>query len=173
MFIATSLDGCIADRNNKIDWLYSIPNPHNIDMGYNEFISEIDALIMGRITYETVRGFDIEWPYEKPVYVLSTKLNQVPEELIGKVEIVNGKLKEVLTGIHKKGHLNLYIDGGKTIQSFLKEDLIDEITITIIPHLLGGGVKLFTELQEPLKFECVDSKIYLNKVVQNRFERKR
>ena len=64
VFIATSLDGYIADKNGGIDWLHSIPNPDNIDMGYENFISKIDALVMGRVTFETVCGFDMDWPYQ-------------------------------------------------------------------------------------------------------------
>jgi len=173
VFIATSLDGKIADKNGGIDWLHSIPNPYNNDMGYSDFFSKIDALVMGRTTFETVCGFDMDWPYQKPVFVLSNKLSSLPSKYEGKAEIVNGSLKEILNTIHKKGYYNLYIDGGKTIQSFLKEDLIDELTITTIPYLLGGGVSLFSDLPERLDFECVDSKIYLEQVVQNYFIRKK
>lgn len=172
VFIATSLDGYIADKDGGIDWLHSIPNPDNIDMGYNEFISQIDALVMGRTTFETVCGFDIEWPYKKKVFVLSNSLTDIPEELKDKVELVKGNLKDVLENIHKKGFHNLYIDGGKTIQSFLNEDLIDEMIITIIPKILGNGIPLFANIKKQLDFECVDSKIFLGKVVQNRFVRK-
>ena len=173
VFIATSLDGYIADKNGEIDWLNSIPNPNNYDLGYSEFTSQIDALVMGRKTFETVCGFNIEWPYKKTVFVLSNSLTKIPEELKGKVELVKGDLKKVIEEIHEKGFKNLYIDGGKTIQSFLNEDLIDEMIITLIPYLLGGGVPLFAELPKRLDFECVDTKIFLGMVVQNRFIRKR
>lgn len=173
VFIATSLDGYIADRDGKIDWLNSISNPDNIDMGYKEFMSGIDAVIMGRNTFEIVDGFDIDWPYQKPVFVLSNSLFEIPKKYNGKVEIVKGKLKTILEELHEKGFENLYIDGGKTIQSFLKEDLIDELTITIIPLLLGGGIPLFGKLPIQLRFECIDTKIFLNQIVQNKFERKR
>jgi dihydrofolate reductase len=73
VFIATSLDGYIADENGGIDWLHSIENPNNDDMGYAEFMSEIDALIMGRKTYETILSFGIEWPYEKYLILLNKK----------------------------------------------------------------------------------------------------
>ena len=172
VFIATSLDGYIADKNGEIDWLHSIPNPDNLDMGYGAFISQIDALVMGRTTFETVCGFDI-WPYQKSVFVLSNSLKNVPKKFEGKAEIVNGTLKEILDKIYAKGCYKLYIDGGKTIQSFLAEDLIDEMTITIIPYLLGGGIPLFSEHSDRLEFECVNSKIFLDKVVQNKFVRKR
>jgi len=173
VFIATSLDGYIADKNGGIDWLHSIPNPENIDMGYGEFTSQIDALVMGRTTFETVCGFDMDWPYQKPVFVLSNSMTSIPNKYEGKAEIVKGTLQEILEQIHIKGYYSLYIDGGRTIQSFLKEDLIDEMTITIIPYLLGGGIPLFNELTERLDFECVNSEIYLAKVVQNQFVRKR
>ncbi len=173
VFIATSLDGYIADKNGEIDWLNSIPNPNNYDLGYSEFTSQIDAIVMGRKTFETVCGFNIEWPYKKIVFVLSNSLTKIPEEYKGKVELVKGDLKKVIEEIHEKGFKNLYIDGGKTIQSFLNEDLIDEMIITLIPYLLGGGVPLFAELPKRLDFECVNTKIFLGMVVQNRFLRKR
>ncbi|MEQ8303901.1 MAG: dihydrofolate reductase family protein [Cyclobacteriaceae bacterium] len=173
VFIATSLDGYIADRNGEIDWLHSIPNPDQLDMGYAAFMTEVDALVMGRTTFETVCSFDLEWPYKQPVFVLSKSLKDVPPVYAGKAEVVKGSLKEILATIHAKGHHHLYIDGGQTIQSFLKEDLIDEMTITIIPYLLGGGTSLFSALPESLSFACVDTKIYLDQVVQNRFVRKR
>ena len=173
VFIATSLDSYIADKNGGIDWLNSIPNPDNIDMGYAEFISNIDAIVMGRATFETICGFDMDWPYSIPVFVLSNNMATIPKEYEGKAEVVKGDLKEIIKLIHNKGYFKLYIDGGKTIQSFLKEDLIDEMTITIIPCLLGGGIPLFKDLPEKLDFECVDSKIYLEKVAQNHFVRKR
>ena len=139
VFIATSIDGYIADDNGGIDWLHAIPNPQGIDIGYSEFNSQIDALVIGRATFETVCGFNMNWPYQKPVFVLSNSISTVPEKYEGKAELVKGSLKDILDYIHKKKYFNLYIDGGKTIQSFLKEDLIDEITITIIPFLLGSG----------------------------------
>lgn len=124
VFIATSLDGYIADKDGGIDWLHAIPNPDNNDMGYNAFTSEIDALVMGRNTFETVCGFDMDWPYQKPVFVLSTTQLTMPEEYKGKAEFVNGSIPEILNKIHEKGFYRLYIDGGKTIQSFLETDCI-------------------------------------------------
>lgn len=171
VFIATSLDGYIADKNGNIDWLQKIPNPTQNDMGYQEFISQVDAIIMGRKTFETICGFNIDWPYTKPVFVLTNTLKDVPIGFEDKIDFVKGDLRNVIANVHEKGYFNLYIDGGKTIQRFLKEDLIDELTITIIPYLLGDGVSLFSKMTTRLLFECVDSKIYLNKIVQNKFKR--
>jgi dihydrofolate reductase len=171
VFIATSLDGFIADKKGGLDWLETPPNPENIDMGYGEFTSGIDAIIMGRITFETVCGYDIDWPYTKPVFVLSNTLSKVPDEYKAEAELVRGELTEVLASLHKKGHSRLYIDGGTTIQSFLKEDLIDEMVITVFPILLGGGSPLFSNLENTLQFECVRTKIFLDTIVQNHFVR--
>ncbi len=173
IFIATSIDGYISDRNDGLDWLNSVPNPDNEDMGYNNFIDGIDANVIGRKTFETVCGFDIDWPYTKPVFVLSNTLDKIPENLQDKAFLIKGSLSEILNQIHKKGFSRLYIDGGKTIQHFLKEDRIDEMTITTLPVLLGGGSELFSVLPEELEFELVDSKVYLNALVQNHYRRKR
>ena len=173
VYIATSLDGYIADKNGGLDWLESVPNPDNLDFGYANFIDTIDALVMGRKTFETVCGFGGQWPYPKPVFVLSRTLTTVPEELQNKVEIVSGSLAEVIKRIRQKGYLELYIDGGVTIQSFLQEDLIDEMTITHIPILLGGGASLFGDLPEHMEFEHVSTEVLLGEMVQSRYRRKR
>lgn len=173
VFIATSIDGYIADKDNNIDWLQEVPNPDQDDMGYANFISGIDAIVMGRTTFEIVCSFGIDWPYPIPVFVLSNSLTTIPDKYKEHVELVKGDLKTVLKDIEEKGHQQIYIDGGKTIQNFLKEDLIDEMIITIIPYLLGGGVSLFGELSSRRDFKCVETKLFLDQVVQNRFVRTR
>lgn len=171
VFIAQSIDGYIADKNGKIDWLNSIPNPDGDDMAYNSFMNRMDAILMGRKTYETVLGFDTEWPYEKAVFVLSTSLKEIPESLKTKVTIVNGSLQKVLDEIHQKGFYRLYIDGGSTIQSFLKQDLIDEMIITTFPIILGGGASLFSNLSDPLNFNLLSSETYLDQITQVHYQR--
>jgi dihydrofolate reductase len=173
VFIATSLDGCISDKNNGLDWLHSIPNPNSYDLGWSAFIERIDALIMGRKTFEAVCGFDCDWPYEKPVFVLSNTLLSLPQEYAGKAELVNGPLTDVIASLNEKGFEHFYIDGGSTIQSFLKEDLIDEMIITVLPILLGGGSPLFKDLSDPLSFELLHTDVLLEAMVQNHYRRKR
>ncbi len=173
IYIATSLDGYIADKNGGIAWLDSVPIPENEDMGYVTFTNRIDALVMGRNTFETVLGFDVEWPYKKPVFVLSDSLTEIPESHKGKAHLLKGTLTEILGQIHKKGYSRLYIDGGVTIQRFLQEDFIDEMIITVFPVLLGGGPRLFSELPKKLDFELVASKVYFNQLLQQHYKRKR
>lgn len=173
VFIAKSLDGFIAGKNGEIDWLHAIPNPENNDMGYNRLMEEVDAIIMGRTTFETVCGFDIDWPYSKHVFVLSNTLKEVPQKLIKKTTLLNGSPQQILTKIHEEGYFNLYIDGGRTIQHFLKEDLIDELRITTIPIVLGGGFSLFGDLPKPMEFDHIESKVFLNQIVQDCYQRRR
>lgn len=173
VYLGVSLDGYIADENGSLDWLNAVPNPEGNDMGYSAFIDRIDALVMGRTTFETVLGFGIDWPYEKPVYVLSHSLSKVPEELVGKVWILKGALPQVLADIKERGHSRLYIDGGRTVQHFLREGLIDELIITTIPVLLGGGVLLFGALDKPVALELIKSTVFLDQIVQAHYRIKR
>jgi len=173
VYIAASIDGFIADKNGGIEWLNRTPNPENSDLGFNEFNDRIDAIVMGRNTFETVCSFDIDWPYKLPVFVLSNSLEKISEEYQEKAFLVKGSLIEVLKQIHQKGCNSLYIDGGATIQSFLKEDLIDELIITTIPVVLGEGIPLFSTLNHELNFELVSSEVYINHLVQTHYARKR
>ncbi len=173
VFIAQSLDGYIADKNGGLDWLHAIPNADNNDMGYTALMDRIDAIVMGRKTFETVCAFDCDWPYTKPVFVISNTLTSISEEYKGKVELVKGPVKHVVEDINNKGYSNLYIDGGTTINSFLKEDLIDEMIITTIPVLLGGGTPLFRDLPAEMNFELKESKVFLEAVVQSWYVRRR
>ncbi len=173
VYIGMSLDGYIADRDGGLDFLEAVPNPEGNDLGYTAFIDRVDALVMGRVTMETVLGFGIDWPYTKPVFVLSSTMTEVPEELIEKVEIVNGDLNEIVSSLQAKGFENLYIDGGRVIQSFLQEDLIDEMILTRLPFLIGGGTSLFGDLTDPLLFSHTKTEVLLDEIVQSHYLRKR
>ena len=173
VYLGVSLDGFIADRDGGLEWLDQIPNPNKDDMGYPAFMNRIDALVMGKNTFETVLGFDVDWPYQKKVFVLSNTRKDIPENLSDKVEILKGDLKNVLAIIHQQGYERLYIDGGKLIQSFLEEDLIDEMILTTIPVLLGGGVPLFGDLNDHRWFKCESSRVLLDHMVQTHYVRNR
>jgi len=171
VFIGTSLDGYIADKDGGLEFLQSVPNPEHDELGFPEFMDSIDALVMGRKTYETVLGLGGKWPYSKPVYVLSNSFTSLPEHLNGKVELVSGPVEKVVQELNQQGLVNLYIDGGKLIQSFLKLDMIDELIISQIPILLGGGTPLFGELQSHLLFEHVETEVLLNAIVKSHYSR--
>ena len=173
VYIARSLDGFIADSNGGLEWLHQVPNQEGGDYGFSEFIARIDGILMGRKTYESVIDFDVPWPYEKPVFVLSSTLTEVPGEFTDKVCIVNGAPDEVITSLNQRGFQNLYIDGGLTIQSLLSKDLIDELILTDVPVLLGGGVPLFGALVQPLWFDHADTRVLGKQLVQRTYLRKR
>ncbi len=172
VFIAKSIDGFIAGPKGEIDWLDMVPNPDEDDMGYFALMKEVDAIVMGRVSFETVLGFNIPWPYTKHVFVLSNTLKNIPNELQDKVSLTQGSLEEILSDIRKKGFGNLYIDGGKTVQNFLKKDLIHELRITSLPIILGKGFPLFGILDQRLEFEHIKTKVYLNQLVQSHYKRK-
>lgn len=171
VYIACSLDGFIARKDGSIDWLMDIPNPDNSDYGFSAFLKRIDGILMGRNTFETVLSFG-QWPYTKPVYVLSSTLKEVPPHLRDKAEVVQGDLPGIIASLKSKGIKHLYIDGGRTIQSFLKQDLIDELIITRIPILLGSGIPLFVDMDRELKFELTQTDILNKDLVKSTYSRK-
>lgn len=142
VYIATSVDGFIAGPDGDIDWLlrpeYAVSLLNGLS--FEAFIADIDALVMGRHTYEKVRAFP-EWPYgELPVVVLSTQPAPHGAE---PVRWMSGEPASVVAQLAESGCRHLYIDGGQTVQRFLQAGLIDELTITRVPLLLGGGIPLF------------------------------
>lgn len=173
VFIGASIDGYIADRNNKLDFLECIPNPESIDFGFHNFMQSIDCVVMGRNTFETILGLGGEWHYSKPVFVLSTSLPSVPDKLKNNVEIMQGEINDIVTTLNNRGFNKLYIDGAIVIQSFLEKDMIDEIIISTVPMLLGGGAKLFGILPSHLSFEHMETQVLLNELVQTRYKRKK
>ena len=172
VYIATSIDGFIAKKDGGINWLLEVPNPDGSDFGYNDFMTKIDAIVMGRNTFELVLTFG-NWTYNKPVFVLSKTLKSVPNNLSDKVEILNKNPNSVVKELNSRKYFNLYIDGGKTIQEFLKRELIDEIIITRIPILLGEGIPLFNVLDKEQKYEHMKTDIFNNALVKSYYRRLR
>lgn len=171
VFIATSLDGYITDRDGGLDWLNSIPNPDGDDGGFEALMSRVDAVVMGRNTFEAVAGFGIGWPYSKPGLVLSTFLQSVPEGFESHVQVTQGHPEEVIAFARARGFGTLYIDGGRTIQAFLDADLIDEMIVTEVPVILGGGSRLFGETAAPLMFELTGVETLRGQLLQKSYRR--
>jgi len=170
IYIATSLDGFIARKDGSIDWLNNIENPTNEDYGYNEFIKKIDALVIGRGTYEFVLNSP-RWPYQKKVFLLSTTIKSVLDILKDKLTLLSMTPKEIVSYLSKNGYSNIYVDGGITIQNFLKEDLIDEMIITRIPVLIGSGIPLFGKLDNDINFRHIETNVYPNGLVKSHYKR--
>jgi dihydrofolate reductase len=164
VFIATSLDGFIARRDGRLDWLPEASEPH----GYDEFMATVDTLIIGRKTFETVLGFD-SWVYgEKPVVVLSTQpLAPAPPGAV--VERMSGPPLEIVSTLAARGVRHAYVDGGITIQGFLQAGLIQRLIITRIPVLLGDGIPLFGALERDIVLQHVGTRQYPSGLVQSEY----
>ena len=172
VYIATSVDGFIARPNGEIDWLERpeyATSPIN-GLTYEAFIATVDALVMGRNTFEKVLTFG-DWPYEGlSVVVLTSRPLDLPDALVGKVHITAGSPHTIVEHLAAEGKQHLYIDGGATIQRFLQARLIDEITLTQIPTLLGSGIPLFgmTGLEQSL--QLIVATASANGMVQVRYQ---
>jgi dihydrofolate reductase len=171
VFIGTSLDGFIAGKDGDIDWLVTFASPE-VNAAYEEFIKDIDAVVIGRGTFETVLSFP-SWPYEQKVFVLSTTLKELPASVKGKATLVSMKPGALLAFLSREGCANVYVDGGKVIQDFLRADCIDELIISRVPILLGSGIPLFGHLEGDLTFEHSETRVYANGLVRSRYERHR
>ena len=172
VYIGASMDGYIAAPDGNLDWLDTVPAPEGDDLGWSEFIARVDAVVMGRITFETVVGFDVGWPYPVPGIVLSTTVDAIPDGFSEHITLTRGTPAEVIEFARQQGHEHLYIDGGNTIQRFLREDLIDELIITQIPILLGGGDPLFGSLEQQMVFELIKSEVLAGQLVKSHYRRK-
>lgn len=162
VYIATSLDGFIARTNGDIDWLNdaNATVPQGEDCGYSAFIASVDVLIIGRKTYEQVLTFG-EWPYGTTrVIVMSRSPIQFPAELPTAVTHSAETPHALYDRLAKEGAQHLYIDGGITIQRFLAAELIDELTITVIPILLGEGKPLLSSLENDIQLTLINSHAY-------------
>jgi len=167
VFIATSLDGFIARPDGTLDWL-PVPEPDGPeDYGYHAFMDSVDCLVMGRKSFETVLAFE-PWPYEgKRVIVLSTTLESIPAGFESRAELFNGTPEAVAAKMEAEGVRRVYLDGGKTIQGFLRAGRVSDILITRIPILIGQGLSLFGSLSEDIALEHQRTSSYPNGFVQS------
>lgn len=165
VFVGTSLDGFIARPNGGLDFL---PPGGGEPHGYDEFMATVDALVIGRKTYETVLTFD-KWHYgEKPVFVLSTR-TIAPAPLGAVVEHMSGDPAEIVSQLEARGIRHVYVDGGITIQRFLDAGLIQRLIITRVPVLIGEGIPLFGTLPHDIQLTHVATRHYLSGLVQSEY----
>jgi dihydrofolate reductase len=166
VFIGTSLDGFIARANGDLDFL---PPGGGEPHGYEEFMGTVDALIIGRKTFETVLSFDA-WPYAaKPVFVLSTR--SIPAAPVGAVvEHLSGDPGDILSDLATRGIRHVYVDGGITVQRFLRAGLIQRLIVTRVPVLIGEGIPLFGSVSHDIALTHVATRQYASGLVQSEYE---
>ncbi len=165
VFVGTSLDGFIARANGALDFL---PPGGGEPHGYDEFIATVDALVIGRKTFETVLGFD-GWAYgKKPVFVLSSRpIAAAPPGAM--VERMSGTPTEIVSQLGARGIQHIYVDGGITIQQFLQAGLIQRLIITCVPVLIGTGIPLFGPLQRDISLKHIATRQYASGLVQSEY----
>lgn len=183
VYIATTLDGFIAARDGSISFLDEFQQnaaPEDGDMGFSDFLSTVDLLIMGRKTWDQVISFGEEmWPYgERAVFVWSRKPDQVviPDCRKDQACALDLPPQEMIALAKAKGHMHAYIDGGNTIQGFQVAGLVDEYIFSRLPVLLGDGIPLFvgnSDVRSIQKFEHAGTKSFSNGIVQSHYKVKK
>lgn len=167
VFIGTSVDGFIARADGALDFL---PADGGEPHGYSEFFASVDALVIGRKTYETVKAFR-EWPYgDKRVVVLSSQSLEFSKSAGAKIEQMSGDPAEIVRKLEASGVRHIYVDGGVTIQRFLRAGLIDRFIITRVPVLIGEGIPLFGSLPRDVRLKHVTTQIYPSGLVKTEYE---
>jgi len=172
LYIATTIDGFIAREDGSLDWLFALPNPNKIDHGYEAFFDTIDTVIMGRSTYEEVLGFGVEWPYGHcRTFIVTTDSNyQVKTE---NTQLLPEISTEKISAIRKQSQKNIWvIGGGKVITGFLNLGEIDEMILSIIPIILGRGIKLFPDAPKETSFKPEGAQTFETGVVNLKYLRK-
>jgi dihydrofolate reductase len=166
VFVGISVDGFLARRNGDLDFL---PSGDVEEHGYEAFVATVDAIVIGRGTFEKVLEFE-GWPYgNRRVVVLSSRpldLSRVPRE---SVEQMSGPPEEIVARLSARGIGHIYVDGGITIQRFLRAGLIQRLIVTRVPVLIGDGIPLFGGLDSDVKLRHVETRTYRGGLVQSEY----
>jgi dihydrofolate reductase len=166
VFVGTSVDGFIARPDGALDFL---PPGGGEPHGYDEFIASVDALVIGRKTFEAVLLFEA-WPYgRKRVVVLSGRPVDLSAVRGGVVEQMAGPPAEIVSKLGARGIHHLYVDGGITIQRFLRAGLVDRLVITRVPVLIGEGIPLFGSLPRDIRLRHVSTRHFPSGLVQSEY----
>ena len=167
VFVGISVDGFMARPDGRFDFLPEQPEDH----GFDAFMATVDALVMGRNTFEVVLPFET-WPYGKTrVVVLSSRpLDLSAATARGAVvEQMNGSPEEIVARLGERGARHLYVDGGDTIQRFMRAGLIDRLVITRVPVLIGQGISLFGALAADVQLRHVQTRTFPSGLVQTEY----
>ena len=169
VFMAMSLDGFVAREDHRLDWLMK-QKTEGEEHGYAEFEASIDGIVMGSGSFKNVLTFG-EWPYNKPVVVMSRSMTQanVPEELTSKVRVSSLEPVALMQSLEEDGWSRAYVDGGKIVQSFIRCGLIDDFVLTIVPILIGDGKRLFGPIDGDIDMELTSSTPFKSGMIQNRY----
>lgn len=160
IYIATSIDGYIARKDGSLDWLDRVGG-FDDDYGFRKLVDSIDALIIGRKTYEVATTVPAPYP-GKRVVVLSNSLHSVRNDM----ELYRGDLTQLVSNLHADGIKHIWIDGGVTISQFLDLQMVDSMTLSLIPIVLGAGIPLFNSISKEHECRLISSQSYPSGLVQ-------
>lgn len=167
VFVGVSVDGFMARLNHDLDWL---PEGGGEDHGFEAFLAGVDVVVMGRRTFKKVLTLD-PWPYgAKRVVVLSGRPLQLPSAVGRTVGQMAGSPAEIVARLAERGATNLYVDGGITIQRFLRAGLVDRLIITRVPVLIGEGIPLFSTLPHDIHLRHAATRSFPSGLVQSEYE---
>ncbi len=164
IYIAASIDGYIAREDNSLDWMDRVGG-FDEDYGFKQLLDSIDTLIIGRKTYDVATTVSDPYP-GKRVVVLSNRLKSVKEGM----ELYSGDLVELISKLHAQGAKHIWVDGGVTLSQFLASQLVDTMTLSIIPVILGGGLPLFNQIGKEISCRLTSSQSYPSGLVQIKYE---
>lgn len=166
VYAGMSVDGFVARTDHALDFLEV--DTGGDDLGFSAFLATVDALVMGRTTFDTVMGFGVPWPYgDMPVRVATHRSLDLPDDHPGDVAAVSGPPAEILAGL---GEVNrVYVDGGATVRSFLADGLVDRFVLTTIPVLIGAGIPLFGHGPGDIALDLVAVREFPNGIVQREY----
>ncbi len=171
LYIATSLDGFIARPDGALDWLTSIPNPAIGDYGYTELLTSIGATIIGRLTYDQIIGFGIDWPYTGMKTYVVTK-NKELEIKSPDTVLLTDNIKAFVVSLKAKSQKDIWlVGGGKLVTAFINQGLIDKMILTIIPKTIGEGIPLFAGKPKERTWRLIESKTFDTGVVNLVYEK--
>jgi dihydrofolate reductase len=169
VFMALSLDGFVARGDGGVDWLMKYQSEGE-DNGFDAFMASVDGLVMGRASFQNVLSFG-EWLYRKPVVVMSRSLTDadIPDKIQDRVRLSDQTPEQLMAQLEAEDWKRAYVDGGKIVQSFLSAGLIEDLTLTRVPILLGKGIPLFGPLQDDIDLEHIETKTFPSGLVSSKY----
>jgi len=172
LFIAHSLDGFIARENGALDWLENRPNPKGLDHGYASFLEEIDSILIGRATYEEILGFGVDWPYPNcKTYVFTQQKDFRPST--ANTQVLHTISHKAIADVKAAATKNIWaLGGGKLITALLNLGAVDEMTLTVIPVILGKGIPLFPNNPLETELELIEAQSFETGAVNLKYAKK-
>lgn len=169
VFVGMSVDGFIARVGGTLDFL-DVVEPVDGDTSFVDFLASVDAMVMGRATFDFVMNAGVDWPYgDRPMLVMTRRPLELPDELAGLVEASDEPPDAMLARLAGKGATHVYVDGGLTVRAFLRAGLIDDLILTRVPVLVGSGISVFGELPGDRRLDLVRSTTFPNGMVQTHY----